>query len=103
MTTFDCIKAMPIEVFAKWLDRNGQFDGSPWMEWFNENYCKKCKAITVKREVSEDKLGISPLTSNGTIDCAWCELHNKCKYFQELDEVPDNEEIIKMWLNHEVV
>ena len=102
MTNFECINAMSVEVLAKWLDEHGQFDGSPWMDFFNENYCKKCETITVKRKVSEDKLGISPLCG-GELDCAWCEVHHKCKYFKELDDVPDNEEIIKMWLNHEVV
>lgn len=102
MTNFDCMKAMSVDVLAKWLDEHGQFDGSPWMDWFNENYCKKCESIKVKSAIAKDKLGISPLYFDGTVDCAWCELHHKCKYFQELDELPDNTEIIKMWLNHEV-
>ena len=34
--------------------------------------------------------------------CYWCELENKCKYFLDLDEVPDNKMIIKMWLKLEV-
>lgn len=100
MTNFNYIKTMSIEALAKWLDEHGQFDGSPWMDWFNNNYCKKCESITIKRKVAEDKLGISHLFGNET-ECAWCELHHKCKYFQELEEVPSNEIIIKMWLNHE--
>jgi hypothetical protein len=101
MTNFEYLQSLSVDKLAKWLDEHGQFDGSPWMDFFNENYCKKCEAITVERDVSKDKLGISALCGGDT-DCAWCELHHKCKYFQELDDVPDNEEIIKMWLNHEV-
>lgn len=92
---------MSVEKLAKWLDEHGQFDGSLWMDWFNTNYCIKCESITVKRKVAEDKLGISALCGGDT-DCAWCELHKKCKYFKELENVPDNEEIIKMWLHSEV-
>jgi hypothetical protein len=29
---------------------------------------------------------------------AWCEFHEKCKFFPNLEEIPDDKEIIKMWL-----
>ncbi len=100
MTNFDCMKAMSVDVLAKWLDAYGQFDGSPWLDWFNKNYCSKCESITVKRNKAEEKLSF--LSFAADVDCAWCELNKKCKYFKELEAVPDNEEIIKMWLNSEV-
>ena len=103
MNNFDKLKNMDIESFAKWLDEHGQFDGSPWMDFFNENYCKKCESIKVKSGISEKKLGLSPLKYGGTVECAWCELHGKCKHFKKLKEVPSNIDIIKMWLSLEVV
>lgn len=96
MTNFDFLRSMSVEKLAKWLDEHGQFDGSPWMDWFNENYCSNCESIKCK---VDEKVAFFP---GHTIDCAYCELENKCKFFPELNEVPDNEGIIKMWLNHEV-
>ena len=100
MTNFEDIKSMSLEAFAKWLDKHGQFDNSPWMTWFDENYCNKCESIECHYAECEEKLGIEPLY-NSAIKCAWCELENKCKYFPDIDWVPDNIDIIKMWLNEQ--
>ena len=29
---------------------------------------------------------------------AWCELNGKCKFFKDMDDIPDVKQIIKMWL-----
>jgi ATP-dependent helicase/DNAse subunit B len=50
---------------------------------------------------AEEKLGITPFSYSGEIECTYCELENKCRFFQELDDVPDNKEMIKMWLEEE--
>jgi len=102
MTNFEKFKSMSIDELADWLDKYGQFDGSPWMEWFNDNYCKKCESIKCKFSEADEKLGFTPLFPGKEIDCAYCELEKHCKFFTELMEVPDNKSIIEMWLNQEV-
>lgn len=99
MTNYERIKNMSVDDLAKWLDEYGKFDDSPWNEWFNNTYCKKCKPIKVNREVSEDKLGIHTMYFDGTVECAYCELNKKCKYFESLDNLPSNLDIIEVWLN----
>lgn len=100
MNNFEKLKSMTVNEFAEWLAENCQSDEAPWTWWFDENYCKKCEPITCKIEAIN--IGLEPLYPEQEVDCAWCELHQKCKYFQELDNVPDSTEIIKMWLNHEI-
>ena len=90
MTNFDFIKNMSIDELTDWLDKYGQFDVSPWMDWFNDNYCSKC-------EVDEKDV----LWPGYTMDCAYCELEGKCKYLTQLDNIPDNKDVIKMWLMQE--
>ena len=82
---------MTIDELASWLSKHGDFDSSPWMEWFDRNLCANCEP----EEVYVADLGGRKMT------CAWCELHHKCKYFQDMAEIPDNEEIIKLWLESE--
>jgi hypothetical protein len=82
MTNFEKFKSMSIDELADWLDKYGQFDGSPWMEWFNDNYCKKCESIEC--EVDEK----DAFWPGYTMDCTYCELENKCKYFPHLNSAP---------------
>lgn len=68
------------------------------MEWFNTTYCDKCEPIECHYT---DKKG-EPWRGH-TFTCGWCELNdNTCKHFPDLDHIPDNKEIIKMWLNLDV-
>lgn len=90
MTVFENIKSKNIEELVDWLYKNGAYDFAPWDRWFDRVYCKKCEAI---RE--------SPKDLCGEHTCAWCEMHNKCKYFQDMKRVPDRKQIIKMWLESE--
>ncbi len=90
MKVFDNIKNKNIDELVEWLDTYGQHDGAPWYEWWNENYCNKCKpeighAVDIDRD----------------LEFAWCELHKKCKYLQNINDVPDSKQIIKMWLESE--
>lgn len=91
MIWFDKLKSMDIDGLAEWLDKYGQFDGSLWMDWFDKQYCKNCESIMCK---SADDSREFP--------CAYCELYDKCKFFAEMDDVPNNKEIIKMWLESEM-
>ncbi len=51
MTIFETIKNKSIDEFVEWLSENCRdFDNAPWWNFFDENYCKKCEGIMVKRE-----------------------------------------------------
>ena len=100
MTNFEILKAKSIDELAEWLDENGQFDGAPWTEWFDVNYCKKCDPITCK--VKSTSIGITPLFPEQEIDVSYCELEKKCKFFPDSEGIPDMKDIIKLWLKAEV-
>ena len=91
MTNYERIKSMNIDKFSDWVDEYGQFGISPWMSWFEQKYCNNCENIMCKYEDGEREL-----------PCSYCEVYDICKFFQDLDEVPDNKMIIKMWLESEV-
>ena len=96
MNNFEKIKQMPLEEFADWLYEHGMVDDTPWMNWFNENYCNKCESIIVKAEDAEEVLGLKPLYDK-ECKCSYCEVYeNCCKFFP--DNYPSNKDIIKMWL-----
>ena len=96
MNNFEKIKQMSLEDFAEWLYEHRMVDDTPWMEWFNENYCDKCESIIVKAEDAEEVLGIKPFY-NEEYECAYCEVYeDSCKFFP--NGYPSNKDIIKMWL-----
>ena len=87
MTQFENFKNMDIDAFAEWLDEHGQFDGSPWMTWFDVQYCKNCESVMCRYEDGRREF-----------PAAWCELEHKCRFFPDMDEVPSNKDVIKIWL-----
>lgn len=89
-TVFDRFKSMSIGEFSDWVDKYGAFDNSPWMKWWNYIYCNNCPDIMCKYEDGHREFA-----------CSYCEIHGKCIFFEEQDEVPSNKEIIKMWLESE--
>ena len=91
MTVFEKIKSMNIDEFAEWLDAYGTWDGGcPWIKWFDSTYCQNCEPVLVKAE---------DCYYNKDMEFAWCELNDeKCKFFPDLDEVPDGKQIVKLWL-----
>lgn len=92
MTNMKDLQSMNIDELVEWLDDNGQFDGSPWMEWFDAQYCDNCKPIMCHYENSEREF-----------PCSWCELHgDKCKFFPDMKHTPYSRDIIRMWLESEV-
>ena len=91
MTNFIKLQSMSVEDLAEWLDTNTQWDGSPWCKWFDETYCKNCPPEVV--EVESDW--------GHECECGWCELYGKCRYFQDMEDVPSSTEILKMWLEAE--
>lgn len=102
MTNFEEINSKNIDEFAEWLDKHGIYDGSDWDKWFNKNYCQKCEAIIMPREEYARIVGWSYSGYRGNIECAYCEVNGKCRYFQDMDKIPNNIEVIKMWLETEV-
>ena len=99
MNNFEFIKSLSIDELAEWLDKYGSFDSSPWAEWFAKKYCDNCESIKCKYEDAEEQLGFSPYSfHSGDVECAYCELEGKCRFFADLDEAPDNLTTIKMWL-----
>lgn len=87
MTNYEKLTKMTLEQLANWIDKNGNFDGSPWMSWFDTNYCQKCdpEIVTV------------PAFNKSEVECSYCELNHKCRFFLEIKEEPSNLDIIKMW------
>ena len=94
---YEKFKSMTIAEMANWIDKNGQFDGSPWLKWFDQEYCQKCEPVECTYSEAKEKLGITPFYDD-TVECSYCEVYGKCRYFEDHKEVPDNKEIIKMWL-----
>lgn len=102
MNNFEKLKSMTVSELADWLDKYGQFDGSPWMAWFNTTYCSKCESIKCQFIEAEEKLDFKPFFPDKEIQCAYCELEKHCKFFPELKEVPDIKTTITLWLKEDV-
>jgi hypothetical protein len=91
MTNFENLRSMSVEQLAEWLDKHGQFDTAPWTTWFDRKYCNNCEAVMCKYEDGEREF-----------PCAYCEIHDVCKFFPEFNYVPGHEDVVKMWLESEV-
>lgn len=96
MTKFEEIMKSNIKELAELIDKYGQFDNSPWIIWWNETYCSNCESIVCKVKNEDAAYHVGQ-----TINCSYCELHDKCRYFPDMNEVPSNKEIIEMWLKQE--
>lgn len=92
MTNFEKLQSMNIDEKAEWLYEHGNFDNSPWMNRFDSLYCTKCEPIMCHHEETPER----------EFPCAYCELENKCRYFPDMDRVPKNRDIIKLWLESEI-
>lgn len=86
MTKYEKFVNKDIDSLAEWLDKYAFFEESPWIKWWDDKYCKQCDGVFFL-----DDDGIKR-------ECAWCELNGKCKYFQDMDDIPDCKQIIKLWL-----
>lgn len=92
-TNADKIKSMTNEELAEWLGKYGNFEESPWLNWFDNNYCSNCESEIVSYTDSKG--------DNRNMECAWCEVFGKCKFFQDISNIPDDKHMIKMWLESE--
>ena len=91
MTVFEKIKTMNIDEFAEWFNEHCAHDTDPCISWWDKNYCNKCEAVIATIE-----------GYHNDVEFAWCELHDKCKYFKDLDKTPDTLQMTKLWLESEV-
>ena len=101
MNNFEKLKSMSVEELAAWLDENGIVDNSPWLDDFNNKYCANCESVMCKYEDAEKIVGFKPFYDD-EVECGYCEVYNKCRFFEDRDEVPDGVEMVKLWLNEEV-
>ena len=85
MTNFEQIQSASLNELALWIHKHGQFDGSPWVTWFDDNYCSKCEAIECKYEDAEEKLGFKPFYKN-SIECSLKTTKSKPLDNQELNK-----------------
>lgn len=90
MTIFENFKNKNIDELADWFHEYCSFDDAPWWRWWDEKYCKKCEPKTVYVEAFDREC-----------ECAWCELNSNCRFFLDMDDIPDEKQIIKMWLESE--
>lgn len=90
MNKFDKIKQMSIDEFAKWLNRCVSSADTNWLKWWDNKYCNNCELEFVYSKYYNRKMEYS-----------YCENHRNCRFFPELDESPNIEQIIKMWLESE--
>lgn len=90
MTNYTKIKKMSPEELAEFFSASDCWEDFPWTKWFNTNFCDKCETIT--RYVPEFKRETR---------CAYCEINNRCFFFDDEEEVPDSKKIIKLWLESE--
>ena len=89
MTNFERLKSMNEKEMSEFLD-SISIDDSPWIVWFNKRYCENCETIR-------------SYTRNPDIyyDSTYCEVNGNCRYFQDKDDIPDNKEMIELWLESE--
>ena len=90
MTNFEKLKSMNEKEISEFLDSNISIDDNPWTVWFNKRYCENCETIR----------GYS-LIPDVYDDFTYCEVNGNCRYFQDKDDVPDDKEMIELWLESE--
>ena len=95
MKQIEVFDSMNIDEFVDWLDKYGGFESSQWLKWWDETFCKNCDSETACIPTDEGGYGVE-------CEYGYCELHGNCRYFQHMPDVPDNKQIIKMWLESEV-
>lgn len=90
MTVLEKFKSKTIDEIIDWFDEFAS-DNAPWWKWYDENYCNKCEPIKSERSNCLDYVP----------EFAYCELNGNCRFFKETDAIPNNKQIIMMWLESE--
>ena len=95
MNNFEKLKSMSVDELALYLDENIPQDDAIWWKWFDKTYCDKCESETVY----VDDYFLGPNTEH---KCAYCEVHNTCRFFPGCSFVVENKDAVKLWLEAEV-
>lgn len=101
MNNFEKLQSMSMDEFAKWLHKHGIVDNGPWDNHFNKTYCDKCESVMCKAADVESVLGFKLFPWEDEAECGYCEVNHKCRFFPDMDDVPDSVEMIKLWLKAE--
>lgn len=84
MKVFEKLKSMNIDEYAEWFEANCLHNDDPCIKWFNDTYCENCEAVVKDGH-----------------EYAYCELNHKCRHFKDMNDMPDNKQTIKLWLESE--
>lgn len=96
MNNLKKLQTMNIDQLAEFLDANGHHDAI-WWWWFEEKFCEKCETtMTTKPYIDNDG---KPW--HHACITAYCEENGRCRFFKELDGLPDGKETIRIWLESE--
>lgn len=89
MTNRDAIKNFSEENFVNWLASFNLIEDSPWLQWFDKTYCKRCQRISGRIEGGHYDHLFAP-----------CEFGvNECPFgVADLED----KELIKLWLDAEI-
>lgn len=91
MNNYERIKSMSIDDLAEFLDERWSHDNDPCIEWWDKTYCNKCKSVKAYVDYLEREK-----------EYAWCEVNgDKCKFFPEMDVLPNAKQMMKLWLESE--
>lgn len=90
MTNKEWLQQATEDELIEFFDNLDSFETSPYMSWWDKNYCSNCPAILCRYE-----------DSNRDIPCSFCELENYCTFFPEIDHIPDSKDMLRLWLNQE--
>ena len=90
MTNFEKLKSMNEEEISEFLDSITSIDDNPWIVWFNKKYCENCE--TIRSYIRNPDI---------YYDSTYCEVNGCSRYFQDKDDIPDNKEMIELWLASE--
>lgn len=101
-TNYEKLQTLSIDELAEWLNEHGMYDETPWSQWWDKNYCSKCESVICQYEdITDISEPLHFLSSK--IECAYCEINNRCRFFPDMQDCPTNIDIIRMWLNEESV
>ena len=89
MTVFDSIKNKNIDELVDWIDKYIDFDTAPYWKFWDKNYCSKCEPLIASND------------EYNKMEFAYCEVNNNCRYFKDMEEIPNRKQTIKMWLESE--
>lgn len=83
MNNYDVITEMSLEELAIWLGKIDSWEDTPWVKWWDKNYCSNCKPL------------VTPIRPD--IEHSFCELKHHCKFASSKKELTDVD-IITTWL-----